>query len=95
MASVVIKLHLKNHCIETAANKQLKSLTGQYFESSGSDDEILEKIELLQEFIKESDFPGLRAGDERLSGIVELFVNISRDSSNNFILSVEEPGVTI
>ncbi len=89
MAPVVLKLHLKNHCIRTAAKKYYKVLIDQYFENIGDVDEILMKIELLRDFLKESDFPRLRAENEKLSGAVESFVNISRDDGANFILSIE------
>lgn len=89
MNSTGIKLHLKNHCIETASKKELKRLTDTYLESTDSPDDILKMIELLQDFIKQSDFPALRAGDERLSGIKESIVKISRGESGNIIINIE------
>ena len=87
--AVILKLHLKDHCIETAAKKMLKSLTDSYFDSDNDNGAILSKIELIQEFIKTSDFPRLRAGNEKLSGTVESLVTISRDSGNRIKIETE------
>ncbi len=89
MAPVIVKLHLKGHCIETEAKRLLKKLTGQYFEGSGKGNEVLEKVELLQDFIKQSDFARLRTENEKLSGIIESFVSITLDDRGKIILNIE------
>ncbi len=89
MISMNVKLHLKNHCIETEAKKKLKNLIDFYFESSNNQNSILYRIELLQQFIKESDFPKLRASDEKFSGAIESIVCIYRDNKNNINFSID------
>ncbi len=82
MKTAGIQLHLKGHCIETAAKNEFHRLMDDYFTSSGDrvDPFIEEKLELLREFLDESDFPGLRASDERLAGVREGTVQIVRDA---------------
>ncbi len=89
MEPASINLFLKDHCIETGAKKELKRLMDQYFEDPDSPDALLEKIELLRRFIEESDFPALRASDERLSGISEATVRISLDETDNFVFEFD------
>ncbi len=89
MPPLNIKIHLKDYCIETGIKKKLKELTYSYLEGYDEENSILQEIELLQEFIKQTDFPGLRTSDERLAGIRESFVTISRDSLNNIRLKIE------
>ena len=89
MKTLSIKLHLKDHCIETAAKKKLQYLTDQYFNAKDDPDILLKKIELLKAFIEKSDFPKLRSGDVRLSGTIEVFVRIYLDN-DTFILDFEQ-----
>jgi hypothetical protein len=90
MRIATIKLHLKEHCIETAAKKELNNITYLYFNTNKNPDILLKKIELLQAFIKQSNFPELRSSDERLSGIKEAFVRISMEENNKIILEFEK-----
>jgi hypothetical protein len=90
MPPLTVKIHLKGLCIETGVKKKLKELTYSYLESYDEKSPLLKEIELLQEFIKQADFPGLRTSDDRLAGIKESFVIISKDSLNNVNLEIEE-----
>jgi hypothetical protein len=85
---ISIELYLKEQCIETAAKKELRYLTGHYFNREEEQNDLLEKIELLQAFIEKSDFPKLRSVDERLSGTREVFVRITQ-VNGDFILDIE------
>lgn len=88
MKRLSIKLHLKDHCIETAAKKKLRDLTDQYYNTENVPDILLQEIKFLQTFIEKSDFPRLRSEDERLSGTQEIFVRIYM-KDDTFILNFE------
>lgn len=90
MEQLSLILHLRGHCIETAAKNELRYLTELYFNTNDNPDILLKKIELLQAFIQKSDFPILRASDERLYGIKEAFVRISMGNDNIFILDFDK-----
>lgn len=85
--SVMIKFHLKEHCIECAAKRELKALMDSCFENSEISKNIEEKIELVRRFLTESDFVKLRT-DERLSGLVESFVYISTGENNEVKIEI-------
>ena len=87
--SVMIKFHLKEHCIECAAKRELKALMDSCFENSEISKNIEEKIELVRRFLTESDFAKLRS-DERLSGIIESFICISTDENNELNIEISE-----
>lgn len=84
-----VHLHLKNHCIETASKKKLKTLMDQYFEDDGSAD-IEEQILILQEFMEQSDFSSLRSSDNRLAGEEEAKVRLYRDVDGKIVLDFIE-----
>ena len=85
-----VTLHLHDHCIETEARRELKRLMDLYFESDDEcPEEIEEQIEILEKFLSRSDFPALRASDERLSGIIESVVRISIDEHDVVQLRIE------
>jgi hypothetical protein len=85
--TAILKFHLKEHCIECAAKRELKALMNLCFENSGISQEIEDNIELVRRFLNESDFTKLRA-DERLSGLVESFVYISTDENNEVKIEI-------
>ncbi len=84
-----VKLHLHDHCIETEAKRELKRLMDLYFESDDKAQVIEEQIQILEKFLNRSDFPTLRASDERLSGIVESVVYVSIDEDDTVQLQIE------
>jgi len=88
-AVLQVKLHLHDHCIETEAKRELKRLMDLYFESDDESQGIEEQIEILEKFLNRSDFPTLRASDERLSGVVESVVYISVDEDDMVQLQIE------
>ena len=87
--SARIKFHLKEHCIECAAKRELNDLMNECFSKSTVSKDVEEKIELVRRFLTESDFAKLRS-DERLSGIIESFICISTDENNELNMEICE-----
>lgn len=88
--SVRIKFHLKEHCIECAAKRELNNLMNECFSQSSVSKDIEEKIELVRRFLTESDFPKLRGSDERLSGIIESSVCIYMDENDQLKVEITD-----
>lgn len=76
----MIKLHIKDHCIETAAKLEFKKLMDEYFETDNDTGLLEDKIEVLREFIESADFVHLRGSDQRLSGEIETVVYITKEN---------------
>ncbi len=88
---MLITLHLKKHCIETAAKNRYEMLIKQYFSShKTSSKEEQEKIEIEIEqlllFLENADFEDLRHRYPKLSGIDDICVCI--DSINGHIQGI-------
>lgn len=84
-----IFLHLKNHCIETTAKKEYERLIKQYFKKSVSGDEkivIEEQIEILKDFLEDTDFLYLRNTYPELSGESDFQVNLQKSKDNKEFL---------
>ena len=79
--TAMVKLHIKDHCIETAAKQEFKRLMDNYFESDNGTDSIEEKIEVLREFIEKADFAKLRGSDPRLAGETESAVYLKKENN--------------
>ena len=77
----MVKLHIKNHCIETSAKQEFKRLMDNYFESDNGTESIEENIEILREFIEKADFARLRSSDPRLTGEVESVVYLNKEDN--------------
>ena len=60
----------------------------QCFDSDEIDDDLKEQIEIIREFIENSDFKKLRASDQRLTGEVESDVIMKRDESGQVVLEI-------
>lgn len=84
-----VKLHLKAHCIETEAKRELRRLMNIFFESDSSPADLIESIDILEKFLARSDFPSLRMSDLRLSGDIESIVYITTDEEDTVRLSFE------
>jgi hypothetical protein len=84
-----VKLHLKDHCIETEAKRELRRLMNIFFESGSSPADLIESIDILEKFLARSDFPSLRMSDLRLSGDNESIVYITADEEDTVRLSFE------
>jgi hypothetical protein len=85
---VTVKLHIKSHCIETEARNEYSRLMDTYFSTDDLEGELDGKIELLRDFLENSDFPTLRASDMRLSGGQESHVVIKRNGTGAIMLEV-------
>lgn len=92
MDDITVNLDLSNHCIETAAKKEFKSLVDLMLSENQNGDEsvISEKIELLRKFLLVNNFIELRASDIRLSGTRKSEVVIFRDMNGNPALKIIE-----
>ena len=86
--SATVELEIKNHCVQTAARKEYGRLMETYFNTDDPEGMLEEKIELLREFIENSDFPKLRSSDSRLSGEVEAKVLLSKDARGDIKLTI-------
>jgi hypothetical protein len=86
--NVTVSLHIKNHCIETEARNEYNRLMDTYFSTDDIEGALDEKIELLRDFLENSDFPKLRSSDERLAGAFESEVVIKRNINGKVILEV-------
>lgn len=85
-----IKLHLRDHCIETEAKRELIRLMNVFFECDNPPKDLVERIGILEKFLTRSDFPSLRSSDMRLSGDIESIVYITTDDEDNIRLSFED-----
>lgn len=88
--NVTVKLHIKNHCIETEARNEYRRLMDTYFSTDDLEGELDEKIELLRDFLEKSDFSKLRSSDARLSGQQESHVLIKRTDGGAIKLEVSD-----
>jgi len=79
--TAMVKLYIKDHCIETAAKQEFKRLMDNYFESDNETGLIEEKIEILREFIEKADFGQLRGSDPRLAGETESDVYLKKENN--------------
>jgi hypothetical protein len=86
--NVAVKLHIKNHCIETEARNEYRRLMDIYFSTDDLEGKLDEKIELLRDFLEISDFPRLRTSDTRLSGEQESCVVIKRNGNGAIELDI-------
>lgn len=87
-----IILHLNGHCIKTAAHREFSRLIDLYMAlpADADDKGMAFKIETLRLFLENADFPSLRANDERLTGISEVWVRMRWDDELTLEIS-EEP----
>lgn len=86
----MVKLQIKDHCIETAAKHEFKRLMDDYFEADADNetDSIEENIEILREFIEKADFARLRSSDPRLTGEIESVVYLDKDGDEVKIIFI-------
>ncbi len=85
---VMVNIHINSHCIETEARNEYNRLMDTYFSTDDLEGELDDKIELLREFLENSDFPKLRASDMRLSGGQKSDVVIKRNDNGAIILEI-------
>ncbi len=85
---VMVNLHLKDRCIEAEARNEFERLMDSYFKTDDTEGELDVQIELLRDFIEESDFSKLRSSDRRLSGNQESDVVIRRSGNGTIVMEV-------
>lgn len=85
----MVKLHIKDHCIETAAKHEFKLLMDKYFESNNETGSIENQIEVLREFLETADFAQMRRSDPKLSGEVESVVYLKKDDNGINIMFLD------
>ena len=83
MREISVELHTGLHCIESAAKNEFRKITGILLDNDDeSSSEYLEQqLELLREFIAESDFNSLRACSTVFSGEVPGVCLLKRNKS--------------
>ncbi len=74
-------MHLKGHCIETAAKKRYEQLVKELLNEENEEKE--KELEFLLEFLKKANFSELRKAG--FDGSEEMFVRIAK-SGNKFIV---------
>lgn len=83
---ISVKLHIRDHCIETEVKKEFKRRMDNCFSSDKVTREDEERLQLLGDFIQTSDFAKLRSQDKRLSGEIESYISLYRDENNNIVI---------
>ena len=87
-------LHLKGHCIETAAKQERMRVESALLEldvSSPQFGRLAKDLELITAFLESSDFPRIRSDRPELSGGCELRVELTGDAERGeFLLTVVE-----
>ncbi len=85
-----VHLYIKDHCIETEAKKEFRRLMDAFFTDDFDTGDDEEKIEILRDFLEESDFSELRSSSEVLAGSREGEVILLRDKNGKVTLKVSE-----
>ncbi len=83
-----VTLHLKGHCIETAAKRELKRLMDACFDGEGDISALEQSLELLTEFLSTRDFKALRSSDSRLDGTIESTVHLTRGPAGDPVIKI-------
>jgi hypothetical protein len=85
-------LHLENHCIETAAKRERRRVVSELLdleESSEQFSRLADDLELVTEFLENSDFRKLRSERPELAGGCDVHVELTRDADRKgFALAV-------
>jgi hypothetical protein len=85
-------LHLKDHCIETAAKQKRRRIVSSLLEldeSTARFRRLGDDLELLTSFLETSDFRKLRSDRPELSGGSNIHVELTRDEDpGEFVLTV-------
>jgi hypothetical protein len=85
-----IILTLIDHCIETACRKERDRLADRLLD--GVEDRVAEEqFQLLTRFIRDADFPSLRASDPRFSGEVPSKVRLEEKDGSIVPVPLDAP----
>jgi hypothetical protein len=84
-------LHLKNHCIETAAKQERRRVLSALLELDESSErfrQLGDDLELVTSFLEKSDFRMIRSDRPELSGGCDIRVELTCDRAGGFVLTV-------
>jgi len=76
-------LTLRGHCIETTAKERLKNLIRQSLVGN-PDEKILQEIEFLSDFIKNTDFKRIRSQYPEYDGRTEIIIRITKIEDRSY-----------
>jgi hypothetical protein len=78
-------LHLKDHCIETAAKRERRRVVSELLEVEESSErfgQLAADLEVITEFLEDSDFRKMRSERPELSGGCDIHVELRRDAGS-------------
>jgi hypothetical protein len=85
-------LHLKDHCIETAAKQERRRVVSALLELEESSErfrQLAADLELVTSFLEKGDFRTMRSDRPELSGGHDIRVELTRDEDpGKFVLTV-------
>ena len=85
-------LHLEKHCIETAAKQERRRVVSALLELDESSEQfrrLADDLELVTDFLENSDFRKLRSQRPELAGGCDVHVELTRDADRGrFVLTV-------
>ena len=85
-------LHLKDHCIETAAKQERRRVVSALLELDESSErfrQLGDDLELVTSFLEKGDFRHMRSDRPELSGGCDIHVELTRDEDpGKFVLTV-------
>lgn len=92
MKEVTVQLKTGGHCIQSAAKIELRliALSVLYSPDDIPPPVLTEQFELLEEFLKNTDFKVLRTSDERYAGIEDAICILSRGKDNKPVIAIED-----
>ena len=89
-------LHLKSHCIQTAAKQKRKRIASallELHESSEGFKQLADDLELVTSFLENTDFRKTRAERPELAGGCDIHVELMLDADpGQFVLTVVRRG---
>lgn len=85
-------LHLKDHCIQTAAKQESRRIVSALLELDESSErfkQLADDLELVTSFLENSDFRKMRAERPELAGGCDIHVELMLDADpGRFVLTV-------
>jgi hypothetical protein len=84
-----VLLHLRDHCIETAAKKERRRVVSELLEleeSSSGFRRLAADLDLLTDFLESSDFRKMRSERLELSGGYDGYAELTRDAASGKVV---------
>lgn len=88
-----INLDLSRHCIETEIKRLHNRLISAYFKKGGAEQELEDKIEILQKALTSFDFSYLRTAYEDLSGNCNASIRLESNDRSTPIIFINARSV--